>query len=334
MFLGVDGGGSGTALCLVDAAGAVRATATVPSAYYFASGIDLVGRVLARGVGEVCERAGITTAEVDHAFFALPGYGESSRDAAALDAAPRAVLGHDRYGVDNDMVAGWAGSLAAADGINVICGTGSMTYGERAGARARVGGWGELFGDEGSAYWIAARGLAAFSRASDGRAPTGPLQELLRAHLELPTDLDLVDVVLSRWKGGRREIAALAPVVAAAAELGDEASRQILDDATQELALLVDTTRRRLAFEPAELVPVSYSGGVFGAAPVVAGLRSRLEALSSGYDLRRPLFPPVVGAALYAARLAGTPLDDAALHHLCSTPSSATPLGGNDAQPL
>ena len=53
-----------------------------------------------------------------------------------------------------------------------------MTYGERAGRRSRVGGWGELFGDEGSAYWIAVRGLAAFSRMSDGRLPAGPLLEV------------------------------------------------------------------------------------------------------------------------------------------------------------
>ncbi len=55
----------------------------------------------------------------------------------------------------NDMVCGWAGSLACADGINVVAGTGSICYGEYQGRSARCGGWGELFSDEGSAYWIA-----------------------------------------------------------------------------------------------------------------------------------------------------------------------------------
>ena len=157
------------------------------------------------------------------------------------------------------------------NGINVIAGTGSMTYGRRAGRGVRVGGWGELYGDEGSAYWIAVRGLAAFTRMSDGRAPVGPLHEVLREHLALPTDHDLVDVVLGRWKGDRARIAALAPVVVAAADLGDAACRAVLADAAGELAALVATTAARLGFPDGASVPVSWSGGVF-AAPAVLNL--------------------------------------------------------------
>lgn len=334
VFLGVDGGGTKTALCLVDDGGRLLASTQAPSTYYFSEGIALVGRVLEQGIASVCGMAGITTDDIGYAFFGLPGYGESSGDISALDAAPREVLGHDRYAVDNDMVCGWAGSLGARDGINVISGTGSMTYGERAGHRARVGGWGELFGDEGSGYWIAVRGLAAFSRMSDGRLPSGPLLDVLRAHLGLSSDLDLIDVVLGRWQGGRTEIAALSPLVVDAADRGDTCAAGILDDAARELAVLVDTTRTRLAFEPQETVPVSYSGGVFSAARVRRAFADQLAVLHEGYQLRLPLYSPVIGAALYAAKLAGTPVGDDALHHLRSTPSGATLPGDDDvAQP-
>ncbi len=97
-----------------------------------------------------------------------------------LDALPADVLGHDRYSCGNDMVGGWAGSLAGRDGVNVIAGTGSMAYGERGGTAHRVGGWSEVFGDEGSAYWVAVQGLNAFSRMADGRLPRGPLHALVR----------------------------------------------------------------------------------------------------------------------------------------------------------
>lgn len=316
MFLGVDGGGTKTALCLIDRDGRLVARTQVASSDYFSEGIALVERVLKQGVAAVCQEAGIAPSAVEFAFFGLPTYGEVSGDVAALDAAPRAALQHDRYRCDNDMVCGWAGSLAAADGINVISGTGSMTYGERAGTGARVGGWGELFGDEGSAYWIAVRGLSAFSQMSDGRLPQGPLVDVLRTHLDLTTDLDLVDVVLNRWKGGRSEIAALSRQVAEAAEKGDASASQILADAGRELALLVDCTRRRLGFGHGEVVPVSYSGGTFSAGLVLEAFTRELTALHDGHELRRPLYPPDVGAALYAAKLAGTPLHTSALDRL------------------
>jgi len=46
MYLGVDGGGTKTALCLVDEGGHVAARTQAPSCYYFTVGLDLVGRVL------------------------------------------------------------------------------------------------------------------------------------------------------------------------------------------------------------------------------------------------------------------------------------------------
>ncbi|MFI0938619.1 BadF/BadG/BcrA/BcrD ATPase family protein [Streptomyces sp. NPDC021020] len=328
MFLGVDGGGTKTAFCLVDRSGHVVARAQAASSYYFSQGIDLVGRVLKEGVDAICATAGLAPAEIEYAFFGLPGYGEAAGDLPVLDAAPREVLGHDRYACDNDMVCGWAGSLGAVDGINVISGTGSMTYGERQGKGVRVGGWGEIFGDEGSGYWIAVRGLNAFSRMSDGRLPEGPLAGVFRRHLELASDLDVIDVVHNRWQGDRGRIAALSRRVAEAADLGDDSAAAILREAGRELARLVDVTRERLGFGPDEKVPVSYSGGTFGAGQLLEAFTAGLENRFSSYELRRPLHEPVVGAALYAAKLAGTPLTRTALDALRETPGS--PASGED----
>lgn len=330
MFLGIDSGGTKTALVLVDPDGTVAARTQAPSCYYLGSseGPALVDRVLRRAVAEICDRAAITTAEVEFAFVALPGYGEVSRDLAALDAAPRAALGHDRYACGNDMVAGWAGSLGAVDGINVVSGTGSICYGEHDGSGVRTGGWGELFGDEGSGHWIAVRGLQAFSRMSDGRLPPGPLVQRLRERLGLGSDLDAIDVTLGQWRGDRSRVAALSTVVAGAAAEGDEEAASILLRAAAELVALVDTARRRLGFPPDEQVPVSYSGGVFAAAPVREEFVRLLSTADARYDLRQPLYPPDLGAALYAARLAGMPLDPAALRRLRDAPSlvsSVTP---------
>ena len=316
-YLGVDGGGSKTAFVLIDSDGRVLARATAPTSYYFNDGFDVVERILTQGVNDVCGRVGIDAAGIDSAFFGLPGYGEASGDVAKLDAVPARVLGHDRYGCDNDMVCGWAGSLAGADGINVISGTGSMTYGQRQGTGHRVGGWGELFGDEGSAYWVAAQGLNAFSRMSDGRLPRGPLHDVLRQRLGLDGDLDAVSLVIDTWKGNRSSIAALATSVCQAART-DPVAAGILTAAADELVALVETTRAFVGFTDRETVPVSYSGGMFSDPGFLALFLAALGAQPARYDVRRPLLDPAVGAALYAAKLAGQPLSPKSVHRLAT----------------
>jgi N-acetylglucosamine kinase-like BadF-type ATPase len=321
-YLGVDGGGSKTAFALVDADGRVIARATAPTSYYFNDGFEVVERALAQGVQAVCAQADLTSADIDWAFFGIPGYGEASGDVATLDALPGHVLGHDRYACDNDMVCGWAGSLAGEDGINVISGTGSMTYGERQGTGRRVGGWGELFGDEGSAYWVATQGLNAFSRMSDGRLARSPLYELLRERLQLTGDLDVVSLVIDSWGGNRSSIAALATTVCQAARDGDPVATAILTTGAQELVRLIGTTRELVGFTDSETAPVSYSGGMFSDAGFLSLFLDTLDAQAADYDVRRPLLDPAVGAALYAAKLAGHPLGADAVLQLTTAPTT------------
>jgi N-acetylglucosamine kinase-like BadF-type ATPase len=328
-YLGVDGGGTKTAACVVAADGRLLARLEGPGCYYLddpGRGTGLVAEVLGELVPAVCALAGTTPAAVAHAFLGLPGHGEVSADVAVLDALPAAVLGHGRYAVDNDTVCGWAGSLAGADGINVVAGTGSITYGRRGTLGVRVGGWSEVFGDEGSGYWLGVRALRAFSRMSDGRDPAGPLLEVFREHLDLATDLDLVDVVVNRWRGSRPRVAQLSRPLVTAARRGDRAASGLLAEAGSELAELVDATRRRLGHAPADLVPVSFSGGVFAVAEVREAFTARLAG--GRYDLRAPRFDPAVGAALHAARLAGQPLGEEALQRL----AGAVPGAGDRAE--
>ena len=322
MFLGVDGGGTKTAFALIDRQGQVLARHEESSAYYLEVGMDGAAAVLARGCAQLFAAAGVTADDVAFAFFGLPAYGEDRVVQPQLDALPRAVLGHGRYLCGNDMVCSWAGSLACADGISVIAGTGSMAYGRIDGREARAGGWGELFSDEGSAYWIARAGLALFSRMSDGRAPRGPLHALMRTRLALRDDLDLCQVVYGELKGERSKVAALSQLVSEAAAHGDLQAAEILDSAALEVAALVHAVRGQLDVDPGAEVAVSYSGGLFGVDGPLRAPFARALALTpaasdaGGYRLVAPRLPPVLGAALFAALNAGAPLDATALQRL------------------
>ncbi|HEY0941191.1 MAG TPA: BadF/BadG/BcrA/BcrD ATPase family protein [Steroidobacter sp.] len=324
MFLGVDGGGTKTAYALIDAAGRIRARHVGPSVSHLAEGFVRSTELLIGGIGATLAKAACPPASVTFAFIGLPAYGEDSATTATMDAMPSALLDVSSYRCGNDTVCSWAGSLACEDGISVIAGTGSVAYGQYAGREARAGGWGELIGDEGSAYWIAREGLNLFSRMSDGRTGRGPLYELVRARFGIAADLDLCARIYGESGSVRSVFAQFAVLVHEAAQAGDARAAAIFDRAAQELVECVIAVRRSLAVPESVVLPVSHSGGVFnGAALTCNAFRAALEAANHGFEYRTPLYSPELGAALYAARLAKQPLDETALATLreqCSTP--------------
>jgi N-acetylglucosamine kinase-like BadF-type ATPase len=311
----VDGGGTKTRLVLVDADGEVAASHIAPGCDHLQIGIEGVRDVLVAGLSALLAQARIEASAIAYAFFGLPAYGEDNAVQPILDALPQPLLGHDRYRCGNDMVCAWAGSLAGADGINIVAGTGSIGYGERRGKSARAGGWGEIFSDEGSAYWIAARGLNVFSRMSDGRLPRGPLHEGFSSKFHLERDLELCAALAHDHS--RAKIASLSPLVAGAAHAGDAWAVSIFDDAARELAAIAEAVRQALAYEHDEWVPISHSGGVFCCGELILRpLTKHLAAHCRTYRLIAPVLTPAFGAAIYAARLAAQPLTQSAIDRL------------------
>jgi N-acetylglucosamine kinase-like BadF-type ATPase len=303
-FLGVDGGGTKTRFALMDAGQKLIGDAQLGASYFPQVGVDGVRDVLTRGVARVLADAGIDETQIAYAFFGLPGYGEDSKVTPVLQSLPASILRHERYACDNDMVCGWAGSLGAADGINIVAGTGSIGYGRRGSVCARAGGWGEAFSDEGSAYWIATQGLNAYSRMSDGRLAKGPLHAVINEELKLTNDLDLCARVYGTNAATRSELAKFSTLVARAAAMGDQQGLAIFRRAGLELAQIADALRQKLGYDANEPVRLSYSGGAFAAGDVlIRPFRDALAAASPAFELCRPLHEPHYGAALYAQKL-------------------------------
>ena len=92
MYLGVDGGGTKTALALVDREGRLLARHVTGAAHYIASGMDEVRSMLHGAVAALLAKAAVPVGKVDYAFFGLPSYGEDSSLTSALDALPEGCL--------------------------------------------------------------------------------------------------------------------------------------------------------------------------------------------------------------------------------------------------
>lgn len=317
MFLGVDGGGTKTAYAVVGSDGGIRAHHVGPSVSHLAEGFERAQELLTEGIGATLSLASLQASSLAFAFIGLPAHGEDSASTARMNAMPAAILQRERYRCGNDMVCSWAGALGCQDGISVIAGTGSMAYGEYAGRAARCGGWGEIIGDEGSAYWIAREGMNLFSRMSDGRTPRGPLYEIVRVRCGIALDLDLCSHVYGENANTRSAFAQFAPVVHEAAHAGDAQAAAIFERAAQELFQCVEATRRTLNVPDQVALPVSHTGGVLkGASLLLDAFRRAIATIPGRFEYRLPEHAPEIGAALYAARLVGASLGDAALGRL------------------
>ena len=330
-FLGIDGGGTKTDFLLIDDTGRVLSAHRAGSAYHLETGIDALESMLTAGIRTTLRRAALAPDEVSFAFIGLPAHGEDSALSSRLDGIA-AVLPPARHRCGNDMVCGWAGALAGCDGINLVAGTGSIAYGEFAGRRARAGGWGELFSDEGSAYWVAREGMTLFSRMSDGRATQGPLYALVRERFGLRNDLDLCAAVYGPAAPlSRSEFAGLASLVARAAAAGDPQAQGVFEAAGRELAGLVDAVRDALRPPPQAILAVSYCGGMFQFGELMlVPLRAALRGGTRNYVFSAPRLTPVAGAALYAARLNETPLAAAAVAALARHCAAVNASGGDE----
>ena len=198
-YVGVDGGGTKTAFVVIDSEHNVLASHETGTCYYIEVGLDGARAVLESGVTALLNKANLKPKDVSYAFFGLPAYGEDSQLFDKLNDLPSKIFETNKYHCDNDMVNGWAAAFGGKNGINIVAGTGSIAYGVKDHRNGRSGGWGEIFSDEGSGYWLACKGLQAFTKMSDGRSPKGPLYEIFKSYFALEEDLDITAIILEKW---------------------------------------------------------------------------------------------------------------------------------------
>lgn len=283
LFLGLDGGGTKTRAVALDGEGRVMGDRVYPPAYLPGQGEEGVRQVLRRILEDLPERpAG--------AVLGLGGFGEARSWDEAYWQVAREVLG-DNLRLMNDVELAWWAAFGGEDGVVVIAGTGSMAYGKGPKGTGRIGGFGPLFGDEGSAYWIGLEALRMASKAQDGRVPPTALRGLPQLYgkgdlLELLAFLQEEPALL------RFRVAALAAEVDRLATR-DWAARDVLLRAAQELHLMASALAHRLG-----VGRVAPMGGVFRSPLVREFFSHRLT--SEGLQVESPRAEP----ALVAARMA------------------------------
>ena len=139
--IGVDGGGTKTAVALAGRDGTLLAQTVLESISYREHGMDAVASRLRAGAGKVLEESGVPFHQVRCAAVGAPGYGENEQGDQALRSVVKEAFPDMRTVVVNDAQIACYGALSGRHGINIVAGTGAIAYGEDGyGASARSGG--------------------------------------------------------------------------------------------------------------------------------------------------------------------------------------------------
>ncbi|MBC7925004.1 MAG: ATPase [Bryobacteraceae bacterium] len=300
LFLGLDGGQSGTTAIIGDESGRVVGMGKGGPCNHVgaAEGRNKFLNAIGESVQSACLQANLgTTVEFEAVCAGFSG-GPADKDLLLRES----VRAH-RYVLTTDAVIALSGATAGAPGIITIAGTGSISYG-RNGARrsARVGGWGYIFGDEGGGFDITRQAVRAILREEEGWGPETALRDSLLAATGAENANQLMHWFYTD-EFPRPKIAAFSKLVDSFAASGDAVALTIMLNAAQQLATTTSAVRSQLfpRGEPAKVAPI---GGVFRSELLLERFRMLVE-MEDGNQVIESIYGPGAGALVEAYAAAG-----------------------------
>jgi len=247
-ILGVEGGGTKTAWCLVertDATFGVIGQGKLPPSNFRLQTPDRL-KAIFRELPREIDRAGV--------FLAGCGTAEDRQSLSRLCAE---IWPNAKIITGSDRKSGVAAALEHGDGIVVSAGSGSSVTGRRGERIERAGGWGHILGDTGGGYFLSIQALRLILREYDLQRVERPFTVKILQALSLNNFDELV-----RWAqtADKMEVALLTRVVFEAAAGGDPRITEIIENGAQALCDYTETIASRLHL----LAPkVMLMGGLF-----------------------------------------------------------------------
>ncbi|OUL28106.1 ATPase [Nostoc sp. RF31YmG] len=316
--LGIDGGGSKTVCVLMDETRQVISRGEAGASNYQSIGIAAARQSIEFAIMAATDRAQTLTKpiKITSICLGLAGVGRVEDVEAVKNLLQELqksellpinwALSASNIVICHDALIALVGGIGNTVGIVAAAGTGSIVFGRNhQGITKRVGGWGHILGDEGSAYKIALAGIQAALKAYDGSGMPTSLVDIFKVYIELPNIERFVELIY-RQGWGVTEIAALAEIVDLAAALGDEVANKIIDDAVQYFVTATSTVIEKI-FSDRPVLEVVTTGSVWQGK---SKMHDRFTAfLAKKFPEVKVMFPkhePAYGAGLLALqKLAG-----------------------------
>ena len=307
--LGIDGGGTKTVCVLMQGKERVLGRGVAGASNYHNMGIEGAFNSIRLAVLQAISEAGIHP-EIRAICLGMAGVSRPEdfqvihnllRHLQLLDGLPlKWSLHPDGLIICSDSEIALVAGTGHPHGIVAIAGTGSIVFGRNPQRQTkRVGGWGPLLGDDGSAYQIAVLGMRAALQSEDGLLGDTVLKQSLIEYLGIKSIKDLVQII-NRPDWGIQNIAALAPLVDRAAAAGDEVARRIIEQAVQALVEATCVAIDALFGYDAAFEVVT-SGSVWrGHSGMWEQFETTITALASNARIIFPRYESAYGAGILA----------------------------------
>jgi N-acetylglucosamine kinase-like BadF-type ATPase len=295
LVAGIDGGQSSTVALIADGRGQIlsRGTSGPADEVDADSNSTRLRDALREALADACRRAGLSV-ESDFAAIVAGVSGYEGRVYGAMPEMPT-----QRFILMHDAPVAHAGALAGTPGVVVIAGTGSVVYAcDESGLSQTLGGWGFLFGDEGSAFSIARDALALVMAAQDDGNRS--LREEAQAACDFFAMGSLHHVARAVYSGelSRARLAAFTPVAIRFGRF-----RKIAEEGADRLAALAHRVLAAMKEPRAAL-----TGGLFADADFYERVRSGILAAMPSAQVGPAKYEPAAGALLLAYRELGLPV--------------------------
>jgi glucosamine kinase len=303
IVIGVDGGGSKTRVIVADEHGTQLGEVVGPASAVRPGRAEHSADVITAAV-----RDALASCEMTHVVpkVLCVGVAGAGRD-PERQALWQALVGReiaDEVVVHPDFAIALDDAFGDGPGILLISGTGSAAFGRGPnGQIARCGGWGPVFGDEGSGAWVGRRALSVVTASADGREPETALMGAVLTAAQVNDPQELI-----AWAAQATPaiLATLAPVVSSVADSGDLRANAIISLAVEELVLHVRALARQLFGDERAAAPVAFTGGMLTRGTTLRKrLEHRLRSAVPGAQLHAGEVNPARGAVRGAVRFLG-----------------------------